>query len=477
MKVANIRLGHASNSSSTHSILILPPGMSVPNNPAYGEYGWQDFTLTEVDDKMDYYAEMLRTRLKLPEWILDDAIKAITGRAPSGGIVDHQSVWSLPLNFNGQLNEAFARELAEYFRREDVVILGGNDNSPGHPLAQQAETEGWEVHELRHILDPAAQVARKDGDWWVLYDRSTGTKCTFSFLENPFPYESQRPKSPELVDLKINQYCPFGCKFCSQSSTSEGGFADLRLHGYKVARQLADAQVFEVALGGGEPTLHPNLISFVKDLNLLNINVGITTRSLAWIRNLDPDTAKMFSCIAFSCHSVDEVVKVSQALNPRVRNTVDLRLHVVVGSMPKEEILAILERAKSHRMDVLLLGYKPVGFGKDFEVHDMTGLYNDVMEICSPNDLRTYYSRWPRIAIDTQLAASWGPKLKEAGLDVMFYESEGSRSAYWDLMAGELRPSSYAPAELSVPLPMNGDFPEAWSTMDVYHPEPHLDSV
>jgi len=473
MKIQNIRLGHASNSSSSHSIVILPRGQTPPPDDlvdgwvADQGFGWSNFTLSSADAKMRYFGQMLARQLDLPSWIKTQAIEEITGVGYNpNGHIDHESVWTLPVDADGMPHEGFVRDLVAYLKQENVVILGGNDNSDDHPLAQpeHLEAHGWKQHDFTLESPYSARWrARKDGDWWILFNYVNGNKLTFSFLDNPKPRE--RANAPELLDIKINSYCPFGCAFCSQASTKEGdhaSFDDI----WTLAAQLKSMEVFEVALGGGEPTLHPELDRLLRTFKGKGINVSITTRSLTWIRNLSVERGRQLSAIGFSCHTPSEVVKVANAL-PDLPDLPMVRLHVVVGSMPLEDICDILRQAASYRLEVLLLGFKPVGFGADYKPQPADGLYEFVQK---------QRRNLGRIAIDTQLAACWSDALAEDDLKLLYYTSEGSYSAYYDMMTNRLRPSSYAPLEYQVPVTKH-NIEEAWRDLAVYTPEPFLPSV
>src|SRR6185503_11282388 len=151
--------------------------------------------------------------------------------------------------------------------RPGVVVLGGNDNEEdcahfdlndhycgyGHhffkdhpdiaPLKWGAELR----EEGRDGL-----VCRSDGAWWTLFRRDSGAKVRMTFVDDAQPYV--RSSAPELVDVKITDYCPFGCPFCYQGSTHQGLHADDEVLGALI-RQLGELRVFEMAIGGGEPTL------------------------------------------------------------------------------------------------------------------------------------------------------------------------------------------------------------------------------
>jgi len=82
------------------------------------------------------------------------------------------------------------------------------------------------------------------------------------------------------VDIKITDYCPFGCPFCYQGSTVKGIHADFEELKKAIDFFVDKVGVFEVILGGGEPTLYPHIEDLL--LYLLTekkVNVGITTRN------------------------------------------------------------------------------------------------------------------------------------------------------------------------------------------------------
>lgn len=65
---------------------------------------------------------------------------------------------------------------------------------------------------------------------------------------------------PESLDVKITNYCDLGCKYCHENSTIEGEHADLE----KLKAVLISLPAgVELAIGGGNPLDHPNLIEFL----------------------------------------------------------------------------------------------------------------------------------------------------------------------------------------------------------------------
>jgi hypothetical protein len=466
MHIKNIRFGHASNSSSTHSMILIPSDLDLVEDWD-GSLEFDDnFTLTSPEAKNAYLTQVIGSNLQVPDWARVAVVRELTGGTYDSSAYSNQgeSAWDMPRDWDGHVHPEFARDLQAYLNRPDVAIIGGYNSNYARDV-NEAMASGQVSPESFSGMRPFSSrwTARKEGDWWVLFDRESGNKMTFSFSENPAPRE--RAQIPELLDIKINQYCPFGCAFCSQASTQEGGHADLSE--WSLTHYLVeDCKPFEVALGGGEPTLHPQLGTFAKQLNSSGINVNLTTRSLAWIRNLTPEVGQHFKAVGFSCHAASEVLKLVNVL-PTWEGAPAFRLHVVVGSMPLQEIKNILQVAASVRMEVLLLGYKPVGFGEEYATHDMTGLFAFVLEMRSTL----------RLAIDTQLAVAWEEGLKDAQWGSLYYAEEGAFSGYYDLMAKELRPSSYAPKRFSVSVEGTHQLKGAWEAMEVYTPEPFLECM
>ena len=56
MKIHNLRLGFACNSSSSHSLIFLP---GCTDNAEGQDFGWQCFTLASSEAKMGYLAQQL----------------------------------------------------------------------------------------------------------------------------------------------------------------------------------------------------------------------------------------------------------------------------------------------------------------------------------------------------------------------------------------------------------------------------------
>ena len=61
--IDKVRLGFATNSSSTHSIIVLPSARSEEPNMGLGSFGWDNFVLKREDSKKHYLALILARSL------------------------------------------------------------------------------------------------------------------------------------------------------------------------------------------------------------------------------------------------------------------------------------------------------------------------------------------------------------------------------------------------------------------------------
>jgi len=194
MKVHNIRLGFATNSSSSHSIVILADGMRVDDVASDGQdcFGWENFTLASKEEKRRYMAVILKDNFSWLEGrdsYADDSSDATlervqewTGvRLNSEAYIDHQSSQFLPKNWEGnELHREFFDEYLAYVLRDNMAILGGSDCGD-HPLKYDNPTKVTEWEMGDHHCPNAYTVARKDGKVWVLFARNNGNKVRFSF--------------------------------------------------------------------------------------------------------------------------------------------------------------------------------------------------------------------------------------------------------------------------------------------------------
>lgn len=438
MKIFNVRERFATNSSSSHSIIFLKGGAS--DDEANGDFGWNFFTAASQEAKSLYLAALLNSNLH--GLVPDEAKKEIISSWLSPGVypeaegayVDHQSVIVFPMQWDEKmLHKEFFDYFTAFMMRDDVVVLGGNDNTDEkHPLAGL----GKEVEmDLPLECGREGLVARRDtrGNFWTVFNRNSGTKVRFALdKEVQFPTKSE---APELADIKITDYCPFGCAFCYQGSTAKGAHAELSTI-KNLAKKLGELQCFEVALGGGEPTMHPDFEKILAIFRKNHIIPNFTTRTLNWMTQPNAESIlKKCGAFAFSVQSAKDVTDLSTALQASKHLTKGIAQYVM-GSTDLAEFERILEETHSKNISITLLGYKTTGRGSEFKPHDYSGWLATVRKV--------YNKPWMKLGIDTALAEEYEKQLKTNHVSNITYSTkEGKFSMYVDAVANKVGPSSF----------------------------------
>lgn len=172
-----------------------------------------------------------------------------------------------------------------------------------------------------------------------------GTKMrSYPKGENPVVY------FPESIDLKITDYCDIGCLYCHEMSSQNGHHGDI------MNAKFVDSLIpfTEVAIGGGDPLSHPELIPFLLKLRKNRVIANMTvnqktmrkTGAIDMIKHLID--SKLIHGIGVSLDIVDDELNLFLDCN---RNTV---VHVIAGVTPIEEIRKLYNKNRK----VLILGYK-----------------------------------------------------------------------------------------------------------------------
>lgn len=459
MRILNVRLGHACNSSSSHSLVFLP-GCSDDHDGGQ-EFGWENFTLASATAKLNYLSQQIYMVLQrqMGEETAYALAAGLTFVPPDrDGSVDHQSVWdSFPTKWDSdEVNLDFLKEFRDYVLRDGVVILGGNDNSDGHPLSESAT----DLPLGRQVLSGynGAYVARHDPDLnvWVLFNRASGAKVRIAFnndtADPSIPHaDLNKAVAPELVDMKVTDKCPYECAHCYQGSTKDAAHADFKYMLDKLD-ELAELRVFEVAYGGGEPTTHPNFLQLLKETKARRVVPNFTTRNLTYLKAHGPELVNLVGRIAYSVDFEEEIDAFTR-YHTAHKDAKDKAMSVfslcrsgsyersigiqhVVGSVPQARFVELLKYCKTNWVDVTLLGWKNTGRGSEVQPHTV-----DWKAACK--EANVY-----RMKIDTALARS----SDMSGVDPETYHTtEGSVSCYIDAVERKIGPSSYAPSLLMKP--------------------------
>lgn len=462
LKVLYYRQTFATNSSSDHNVVLLPGGAT--DHDFLGEdedgrreyrFGWQEFVAGSRDAKLHYLA--LAALDPFERVLGGEAARRLLAHTlglPShefGGYLDHQSLPCLPSEIGKEVPRIdFLLEMKRLLECKDVVIIGGNDNSPPGEGDFDPSEDFWRAsHAKKGVAlsfnadsgDP--HVARREADHWLIFNTSTGAKIRFRFEATggvTLPrLATARPRAPELIDVKITDYCERNCNFCYQGSTPEGQHCDLREVRH-LAHYCQAQEVFEVSLGGGEPTKHPQFLEILETFREFGVVPNFTTATLGWAKK-PQGQAILEACGAFALtvgHEDDD----EELLAFRLLHSRKAQANLVMGHASLDRTLLRVKHLDHEDVPITLLGWK------------------------TPRRERTYarkepYAGWVkrlrdlgihRIGLDTALAVESREELEAAGALPWTYDTrEGHTSMYIDLVTKQCAPCSYTPPEQMIP--------------------------
>ena len=460
--VKNIRYGLGTNSSSSHSIIHHPA--PLPSDQSTGDFGWDFFTLASKEAKQEYMISQFLG--SMPYWVRDsmsyffdkmgyqDLINKI-----SDMYVDHESQMVFPSvctrpNEDKVINLKFFDEYLEFIVNENFVILGGNDNTEeGHRLENAGDNRETYFQKFKE-----GDSAYKNGNYWVILNPDRKLRIQF---------QDEHPEAvqPELIDLKITDYCNIGCNFCYMDSTTSGQHADIDELTKIVGTMAPFGTKIEFALGGGEPTTHPKFTDILRFIHGNGNIVNFTTKSKNWFSNPDivNTVYEAVSGIAYSVGSIDEArefIELHQKafIENRLRVSdpkyVKIYLHLIPEILGNEKFREIIDwvdnynreyRLRKKPVYVTILGFKEIGRAQP----EQRQLIPEILDII-------LLTTSTHIGVDTKFASDYKELLDIAKIDRKLYTTEeGEYSMYIDGITGLGYKSSYN-LEKSVPVITKG---------------------
>lgn len=194
--------------------------------------------------------------------------------------------------------------------------------------------------------------------------------------------DSFNPVKPESIDLKITNMCNMECGMCHENSTPDGKHGDiLNLPFIETMFPYS-----EIAIGGGNPLTHPDLIGFLEGLKERKIIASMTVNQVHFMHNIDllkelTDKKLIYglgiSYIGGRHENCIEAIK-------QFPNAV---IHVINGIVHMDS----LEALANNDLKILILGYKDFRRGKT--LYDECGSQIDYLK-------SQFYDMLPKIVND-----------------------------------------------------------------------------
>lgn len=159
-----------------------------------------------------------------------------------------------------------------------------------------------------------------------IYDRITGTHVLMDEIITP---SEKIHIGPRVMSIALTNLCDSHCYFCYAPKTLDSLKPE---YVYDLCQAMDTIGVLEVAFGGGEPTLYPDLSNLCKDIwNSTNLGISITTNGNNLTRKLIDDFVGNISIVRFSIDAMEPLY--SQIRGHSISGIVD-RISYIKNKIP-----------------------------------------------------------------------------------------------------------------------------------------------
>lgn len=209
-------------------------------------------------------------------------------------------------------------------------------------------------------------LKRHIGDYHFLADNEIGVTMRWgkTMQENPI-----WAPVPELVDISISNHCTKGCFFCYRNSGNNREWMSVEDY-CSVLDSMNHPKygnVFQVALGGGEPLEHPNFLTIVDETVDRGIVPNFTTNGIHLTEQICKHIQRKVGAVALSVVSINEIEK-DKVIMLR-HYGIETNIHYVLSSENIEEATEIANGKNNQRLiginAIIFLTYKPAGRAGD----------------------------------------------------------------------------------------------------------------
>lgn len=189
-----------------------------------------------------------------------------------------------------------------------------------------------------------------------------------------FLHDNTKPmkelKYPEFYDIKITNMCAGGCSYCYQNSTPDGELTQDMIERIKnyFEPMTMNQRPFQIAYGGGEPTLHPQFLEILKMTYDLGITPNYTTNGMNITPEIVAATRMYCDGVAITCHEHLEKYW-NDAFFKFERAMIASSFHIVIGDRKSiDYFVEIYDVYKDRVKYFVLLPYIVKGRAKPMKI-------------------------------------------------------------------------------------------------------------
>lgn len=247
--------------------------------------------------------------------------------------------------------------------------------------------------------------------------------------------DSFNPIKPESIDFKITNMCNMECGMCHENSTPDGKHGDiLNLPFIETMFPYS-----EIAIGGGNPLTHPDLIEFLEHLKERKIIASMTVNQVHFMHNIDFLKELTDKKLIYGLGISYIGGRHENCINA-IKQFPNAVVHVINGIVHMDS----LEALAHNDLKILVLGYKEFRRGK--ALYDECGREIDSLKY-------QFYDMLPKIvndgwfkciSFDNLAIKQLEPKrlMSEKDYKEFYMGDDGSFSLYIDSVKREFAKSS-----------------------------------
>lgn len=266
---------------------------------------------------------------------------------------------------------------------------------------------------LEHIIHEGYVVGRR-------YSGDVDDRKIREGVRKIFPWRSEGyvpSPSPETVDISITDRCGFGCDFCYQDSKPRRDHAPAEL--VETALKGFEVAPYQVAIGGGEPTGHPDFPDILRSARALGTVPNYTTAGHIFKTAVIDATNEVCGGVALTYHSFkgfDWFKKTYRKWREALK--VQFNVHLIADKNVVKNLTDLVEFQEElgHPLSIILLAYYPDVGRADSSLLMPRSLYTydfpealkkalaSGMKIAFSEGLLPFFLSRPEIGVDTTYA-------------------------------------------------------------------------
>lgn len=256
-----------------------------------------------------------------------------------------------------------------------------------------------------------------------------GTKYRYSPDNEP-----AKPEFPESMDIKITNRCQMMCPQCHECSTPDGKHGNLN---HPILDSLMP--MTEIAIGGGDPLSHPDLVPFLHRMKERGVISNITVHIRTFLDYFD--TLRCWTKEGL-IHGLG--VSVNEVQTPNVYDKMaqfpNLVVHTILGVAGPY----VYQTLAPYHFKLLILGYKRFGRGEDYYFDGMMGQRNKVDFSWMKENLVWVMDKFRVVSFDNRAIQQLDLKnvLGEDVFSRLYMGDDGEFTMYLDLTQNEYAVSS-----------------------------------